>query len=169
MASSNLEIRRTEKEQWRQLAAGGRLYAIVETCHQKGVREKAREVGPSRAMSLFQGTYEAQYENAAPFFFHTDEATFDWIAASFWSRPWGILIWSDAAFDPLRTHFHKFLRVKGVNQTEYLLRFYDPNILGPFLKSCNDAELAQFFGPVSAFGANEGEAVGFYRMTPPPK
>jgi hypothetical protein len=169
VASYNLEFRRTGKERWRQLAASGQLYAVVETCHQKGVREKARELGPARAISLFQDTYEAQYENAAPFFFHVDQATFDWIAASFWGRPWGILIWAETAFHPLRVHLHKFLRVRGVNQTEYLLRFYDPYILGPFLKSCNDAELAQFFGPVSAFGASEGEDVTAYRLTAPPK
>jgi hypothetical protein len=88
---------------------------------------------------------------------------------SFWGTSWGILIRSDVGFGPLRAHLQKFLRVRGADQKQYLFRFYDPYILGPFLKSCNDAELAQFFGPVSGFGANEGQDVTLFSMAPSPK
>ena len=163
--ANSLQTRQTQKENWRQLSTSGRLYAIVETCHQKMVRPKAQELGPDRAVSLFQGTAEAQFENAAPFFFRADEAVFDWIVDSFWGRPWGILLWSDGAFDATRVHLQKFLRVRGADRGQYLLRFYDPNILGPFLKSCNDSELAEFFGPITAFGANLGQEVTLFRFT----
>jgi hypothetical protein len=69
VASPRLEISRTRKEQWGLLPGTGELYAIVETRGTTGVREKAREVGPSRALSLYLGTYEAQYENPRPSFF----------------------------------------------------------------------------------------------------
>lgn len=168
MASRKLRAWRTQKEEWRQLAEIGALYAIVETRGPAGVREKALEVGPSRALSLYQGTYEAQYENSAPFFFHADPAIFEWIAGSFWGTSWGIFIWAHSGFSTVRTHFQSFLRVKGSNQRQYLFRFYDPWILPAFLRGCNDAELAQFFGPAQGFGANHEEHINLLRLAPLP-
>lgn len=157
-----LEVRQTQQANWRHLAGTGRLYAIVDSNGNKTVRPRAAECGPGRAVSLFQGTYEAQYERAAPFFFQADEATFDWIASGLWNTSWGIFIWADVGFDAVRRHLHQFLRVRGADGSQYLMRFWDPNILAAFLKSSNDGELAQFFGPVTAFGGNET----LYRLRP---
>ncbi len=164
MASPRLQVRNTRKEHWRELSLSGSLFAVLDSCFQRSVRKKATELGAGRAISLYQGGPEACFENAAPFLFHLDTNTFDWLGESLWNTPWGILIYADAGFQALRTHLRGFLRVTGTDRQQYLFRFYDPRILRAFLTSCNDAELAQFFGPVRGFGTNAADDVTLFRL-----
>src|SRR5437763_1733607 len=97
-----------------------------------------KQLGAERAISLYRGTAEEKYPAIAPYLVHVDEPTFDWIAADLWKSPWGIFVYSQSTIEPLRTHFRRYLTVKGTDQKKYLLRFYDPRVLPQFLKSCND-------------------------------
>jgi hypothetical protein len=159
-----LETKTTGKEQWKHLSTAGRLFAVVDSCDEPSVPKKVRELGPERAVSLYRGGAEEQYAAIAPYLVHADQSVFEWIEKDLWRAPWGIFAYSDASLEALRTHFRRFLKVKSTDQKEYLFRFYDPRILPPFLKSSDEAELKQFFGPVQAFGATEGEAVHLLQL-----
>jgi hypothetical protein len=164
VANGILQTADSQIEQWKNLCASGHLYAVVDACDQPSVARMAAEAGPDRAVSLYRGSAEEQYASIAPYLFHTDEKTFDWIAGSLWKSPWGILVYCDTQLEALRAHLRRFITVKAPDQKKYLLRFYDPRILPPFLKSCNDAEVRDFFGPVRGFGATQGDAVRLLRL-----
>jgi hypothetical protein len=46
-----------------------------------------------------------------------------------------------------------------------LFRFYDPRVLGPFLPTCDAAQLREMFGPVTAYMTEspDGNAVLSFR------
>lgn len=176
MTEKRLIVERAKKKQWRQFSPSGHLYAVVDSCGQPLVPLRCRQMGPSRAMSLYRSAGEnresarsptrpgvgdaERYAGVAPYLFSLDEATFDWIASpSFWPRPWGILCYAQANIVTLRAHFRRFLKVRGVDHKVYFLRFYDPRVLPTFLASCNNNELAELFGPVMFYGVANGEDV----------
>ncbi len=71
-----------------------------------------------------------------------------------WGRSWGVFVVIE---DPLalRPHLRKFLKVQDEQGRRMLFRFYDPRVLNAFLPSCTPEELIDFFGPVSAFLAED--------------
>jgi hypothetical protein len=159
-----LEVIGTGQEEWRRLCGTGRLYAVVDSCDEPAVPKKVNELEPGRAVSLYLGGSEEQYSQIAPYLICVDAPCFDWITGSLWGSPWGIFAYAGAPMEALRKHFRRFLSVKSTDNKEYLLRFYDPRILPAFLGSCNEAELAGFFGPVEAYGATKGAGVSLLRL-----
>lgn len=155
------------QEDLRKLCATGHLYAIVDSCDEPAAAKRFESMDSDRAVSLYRGGAEEQYAHVAPYLVRVDDSCFEWIAGSVWSSPWGIFSYANAPMQTLRTHFRRFLKVKGTDQKEYLLRFYDPRILPAFLGSCNDPELAQFFGPVQAYAANKDAGVSVFQLAAP--
>ncbi len=52
----------------------------------------------------------------------------------------------------VRRHFRQFTRVDFEDSGKFVLfRFFDPGVLPVYLDSCNERELATFFGPVGSF------------------
>ena len=154
----------TQKDDWKRESAARRLFAVIDSCNQPSVPKKIAELGPARAVSLYRGGAEEQYETVAPYLVHVDEPTFDWIDQQLWQSPWGIFASSEVALETLRTHFRHFLTVKGTDGKPYLFRFYDPRILPAFLGSCNRDELVKFFGPVRGYGAKKDEGLSLIRL-----
>lgn len=71
-------------------------------------------------------------------------------------QAWGsFLRVSDAS--NLRHHLRKMLKVEGVMRRPVLFRFYDPRVLRAFLPHAQPAQLREFFGPVSAWYAEDGQ------------
>ncbi len=69
-------------------------------------------------------------------------------------RSWGIFA---RIADPtqLRHHLRKLLKVRDEAGRTLLFRFYDPRVLGPFLRTCDADQLKAMFGPVHSFVAEE--------------
>ncbi len=164
MADLKLHTVATQKDDWRLESASGRLYAVIDSCNEPSVPRKVAEVGPGRAVSLYRGGAEEQYESVAPYLFKVDRTIFEWIEQQLWASPWGIFASAEVAFDALRTHFRHFLTVKGTDGKPYLFRFYDPRILPAFLESCNRDELTKFFGPVRGYGAKKDHGLALLRL-----
>jgi hypothetical protein len=84
-----------------------------------------------------------------------------------WGRNWGIFV---RIADPsnLRHHLRKFLRVRDDNGRWLLLRYYDPRVLLPFLRTCDPDQLTQWFGPVDEIVAEEAGSrnVSICSLTP---
>lgn len=152
------------KEDWRRECSRGRLWAVVDSCDEPSVVKKVEEAGPERAVSLYRGSAEEQYESIAPYLFKADEPIFDWIASELWASPWGIFVAAESSLEILRTHFRHYLTVKGTDGKKYLFRFYDPRVLPGFLESSNAEELRNFFGPVRGYGLKKGDQIALYSL-----
>ena len=138
--------------QLRQDAARGSLYAVLDACDEPRVPRKVRELGPARAVSLYRGPAEEDLSAIAPYLVQVGNAELDWIAGSLWTAAWGIFALSQAGLEPLRTHFRKFLLVDAPDGDRWYFRFYDPRVLARFLPTCDAPQLADFLGPVAAYG-----------------
>jgi hypothetical protein len=150
----------------RNLASKRQLYAILDACDAPGVPQKARELGEENAVSLYRGEAEEDFWAIAPYLISVDSSVLDWIASTLWEQPWGIFVVAEVNFETLRTHFRKFLTVSLPDGEKVYFRFYDPRVIQQFLPTCNQAELAEFFGSVQKFGCGLAgqEGVVFFRM-----
>jgi Domain of unknown function (DUF4123) len=143
----------------RQLAARGALYAVLDACDEPRVPITVAELGQNAA-SLYQGKAQEELPAIAPYLARVDPGMLTWIAESLWTDPWGVFAVSDAPLDELRTHFRKFLLVDAPGGDQWYFRFYDPRVLARFLSTCDAAQLADFFGPVTSFGWVDLETYG---------
>lgn len=69
-------------------------------------------------------------------------------------QSWGIFA---KIADPtaLRHHLRKLLKMRDESGRTLLFRYYDPRVLGPFLRTCDAEQLRTMFGPVKSFVAEE--------------
>ncbi|HLJ25856.1 MAG TPA: DUF4123 domain-containing protein [Candidatus Angelobacter sp.] len=148
-----LHQREISPAQLAQLADGGYVFAIVDACvDRKRVMHKAyNEMGPSRAISLFQGTYMEGYDAAAPYLFHVDREVLEWIPAKLDQSRWGVFVMTKEPREVLVPHLQRFLMVTLPDGRKGYFRYYDPRILGAYLPTCQPAELQTFFGAVRGF------------------
>ena len=156
---SPVEIRASSLDELRGcLAAGpGSVYAVLDACDEPRVPDKVRELGPTRAVSLYRGSAEIEYWAIAPYLAQLDETLLDWIVGSLWKDPWGIFAVARADLATLRKHFRRFLKVEDPDGKELLFRFYDPRVLPTFLTTCIESEAEQFFGPIERFCVKDKE------------
>jgi hypothetical protein len=142
----------------RQLAASGRLHAILDACDTPAVPEKCAELGSERAVSLYRGSAEEMYWAIAPYLVVVDEEVLGWITRELWEEPWGIFAVADADLETMRRHFRRFLLVHAPDGEQWYFRFYDPRVLPVFLSSCTEAEQREMFGPLESYGIPQPDA-----------
>lgn len=105
------------------------------------------------AWSLFD-THDAGLAAAGPWLVRMPDAAAGsgWIDAQLAAgRGVGVIYEDDCK--PLRRHFRRFLSVRTPTGETTFFRFYDPRVLLAFLPECDEMELREFFGPISAFQA----------------
>jgi hypothetical protein len=103
---------------------------------------------------LYSGKLDRLLEMNAPHLvelFPTNRLIHTWIDEG-WGQSWGIFI-RIADSSNLRHHLRKFLKVRDPQGRMLLFRYYDPRVLGVYLRSCNDVELLQFSGPIHSWCA----------------
>jgi Domain of unknown function (DUF4123) len=146
-----IEVKHVNVDHLREHAAVGRLYAVIDACDTPSVPEKARELGETRAVSLYRGSADEQYWAFAPYLFVVDGELLDWIVADLWTDPWGIFAVADGDLEAVRRHFRRFLLVQAPDGDQWYFRFYDPRVLPIFLPECTAEEIAELFGGLAAF------------------
>jgi hypothetical protein len=62
-----------------------------------------------------------------------------------------LLINAVASLEDLHRHFRRYLLMRRPNGMDVDFRFYDPRVLGPFLKSSTPEERSTFFAPIQSF------------------
>jgi hypothetical protein len=105
---------------------------------------------------LYSGKLPRALEMVAPHLvelFPTNRLIHRWLDEG-WGQAWGVMLKID---DPsnLRLHLRKFLKVQDESGRALLFRFYDPRVLRAYVPSCRPDELQRFFGPISAFLAED--------------
>lgn len=126
----------------------GAAYAVLDACDEPRVLQKVRELGNDRAVSLYRGSAERDYAAIAPYLAQLNESLLGWIIENLWQDPWGMIAFAPTDLHGLRKHLRKFLTVEDPEGEKMYFRFYDPRVLGPFLRTCTRLELQQFFGPI---------------------
>jgi Domain of unknown function (DUF4123) len=112
----------------------------------------ALELNPNN-QSLYKGSAEEDLAGVAPYLFSIKDNTpfADWYFKNGWNNSWGILLFSNAAFEDVYKHFRKFLMVKTEDGQQLYFRFYDPRVLRLFLPTCEPTQLKELFGLVRHF------------------
>ena len=141
-------------------AERGALHAVLDACDEPRVVDKVRALGPGLAVSLYRGAAEFDLAAIAPYLVQVTPDVLQWLTATIWTDPWGIFAISEAPIDTLRTHFRKFLLVDAPDGDAWYFRFYDPRVLARWLPACDEAQLGEFFGPVSSYGWTSMETYG---------
>jgi hypothetical protein len=164
--TSPLQIQPSTLEQLRRFAAGGYLYAILDSYNAPPVSGKVQELGSEKAVCLFISQADNQYWHCPPYLISVDESTLDWTLQALGDLPWGAFVFSKSGLETLRTHLRRFLIMQLLDGERWFFRFYDPRLLRGYLENCRAAEVELFFGPVRAFGVIEpgGQKVTLFHI-----
>ena len=144
---------------WQLGAAPGRgrqayLYAILDAARDERIYPVLRRLAASELIvGLYQGRSATELAAVAPYLvcLGTSDRIFDWIWEQGWGESWGIFLWSLVSVETLRAHFRRLAMVRTDEGQRLLFRFYDPRVLGPFVQTCDTAQLREMFGPVTAY------------------
>ena len=155
------------KEALAALPAGEPVYAVLDGARDRHVRQWAVHCGGA-AWCLYRGELSPALQSAAPYLLRLTGTLFDEFFERAWGKSWGVLLTSTASSRDLRRHLRKFLIAQTEARERMLFRYYDPRVLRVYLPTCNGGELAEFFGPISAYLA-EGEDASKWQVFKPPE
>lgn len=141
-------------------------FALLDAARMHGDIHRARELNPDHTC-LYEGDSERFLSAVAPWLFslQPNGPFAHWIVEHGASQSWGVLFQSDSEPVKLYKHLRNFLIVQGEDGREMYFRYYDPRVLHVFLPSCEPDQLREFFGPISAFVAEDAQGLIFeYRL-----
>jgi hypothetical protein len=113
--------------------------------------------GAPRWRCLFAGELEPDMAVVAPYLVELDpSAAFTRrLLAQGWGQNWGVFLTSETPLPALWRHLRGRTRVYGPDLDPLFFRFYDPRVLRSYLPTCSAQQLADFFGPVGFFIAED--------------
>ncbi len=145
------------------------LYAILDAARDPRIYPGLRRLAASdQVMPLYQGTTATELAAVAPYIIclGVTNRVFDWIWTEGWGENWGIFVWSLVSPDTVRHHFRRLTMVRTENGQRLLFRFYDPRVLLPFLRTCNEEQLSEMFGPMQCFMLETQEGAALATVSP---
>jgi hypothetical protein len=146
----------------RDLLFGGEanLFALLDGASAPELRRKLWEEEPE-CECLYRGDLEPDIAEVAPYLVRLERNSQfgEWVLEQGWGNHWGVFAWSASDLAVLRRHFRRFLIVHDPDGKPLYFRFYDPRVLRNYLPLCDAAELAELFGPVTAY-LMEGQTPG---------
>ena len=154
-------------EQLLRIIAERSVYAIFDVAGEPAAVDKLNTLPAGRALPLFAGTRFDAYTAVSPYLVRLDSDLAAWIGRDLWQSPWGILIISEVAIEPLFLHFRRFLHVQTADGNPFFFRFFDPRILPTFFAS-TDAAAFGFWHQIRGFGWSQGEAATLATWTGDP-
>lgn len=142
---------RISRNELREFALRGNLFAIIDACNAPVVPTKMQELGKNQAISLFEATPQEDYWAVAPYLSCVDDTLLRWLQEYPWKQPWGIFVLSKMTLRDLYDHFRQLLFAQLPDGMTWLFRYYDPVILNAFLQISSIDDLKIVFGPVRAY------------------
>ena len=152
MAAELIRRRATPMDELTKLAGDGTLFAVIDACDEPEVPAKLEELGRARSTCLYKGELDEETKEIAPYLVSVDTELLEWIYETFEERPWGMFVVAKSDLRTLRQHLRQFLVVQGIDDEPMYFFYYDPRVIVPFLESCDEEELEEFYGPVMAYG-----------------
>ena len=131
-------------------------YVLLDAARMDGAIHHARQINPDNTC-LYEGDSEKFLAAVAPwlFSFESGGEFAQWVTANGKRNNWGIFFRSAVEPVKLYKHLRRFLIVQTEEGRELYFRYYDPRILRVFLPTCDQDQLKEFFGPITAFVAED--------------
>ncbi|WP_418316686.1 DUF4123 domain-containing protein [Piscinibacter sakaiensis] len=145
---------------WRE-AADKHLYVILDGAQNENLLDVFDDHPDLEYECLFTQRLEPDMAEVAPYLveLHEGEAFTKWLFEQGWGHNWGIFVITAGDLGDAWRHLRQHVRVYGPDRSRLYFRYYDPRVLHAFLPTCQGPQLADFFGPVEMFVAeNEGGA-----------
>jgi hypothetical protein len=140
-------------------AADMPAYAILDGARNELLLGQLHGDDAPRWRCLFAGELEPDMAAVAPYLVEL-EPDAPWtkrLLGEGWGQNFGIFLTSELALPPLWRHLRNQVRVYGPDLEPLFFRFYDPRVLRGWLPTCDARQLAEFFGPVRFFFAEDEE------------
>lgn len=128
------------------------VHMILDAARMKNALWEAKEINEMH-VSLYRGRSEEVLAGFAPYLFrYSAGSSFHaWFWLNGWGKSWGVLAGTRASDADVYKHFRRFLLVNSEEGEQLYFRFYDPRVLRVFLRTCDDQQLHDFFGPIEYF------------------
>ena len=146
-----------------------RVFAVLDGASIEGLLDHLYDDEPD-FVCLYRGRLAPDMAEVAPYLVELkpEEPFTRWVLENCWGKHWGIFAASPEGIRTLRQHFRRFTMVQDPDGKHLYFRFYDPRVLRVFLPTCNEAELAEFFGPVVAYVLEDEDPNILVRFRPGP-
>ncbi len=141
-------------------------FAILDAAREPSVLKVLVE-SREECQSLFEGTQGYQLAHFAPYLVKLtpDSPVLETLVSVGWGKSWGVYLVCDRPLAEVRKHLQAFLRVTIEGQGQVYFRFYDPRVLRKFLPTCLPEQVAQFFGPIRYFLAEDEKGGALLRFS----
>jgi hypothetical protein len=128
------------------------LFAVLDAARDPGVLAALCTSG-ELYYSLYDGAEGETLDEVAPYLvqLRAQSPLTHALIREHWGKSWGVFLWALADFKSVRRQLRRFLMVQDAKGKDMYFRFYDPRVLRVFLPTCTPQEVADFFGPISAF------------------
>ncbi|MGE5570089.1 MAG: DUF4123 domain-containing protein [Rhodospirillales bacterium] len=132
---------------------GLNAYAVLDGASVPDLLDKLYGAVRPQFQCLYSGEIQPDLAEAAPYLVRLESGSefTEWVFKEGWGKHWGVFAVTPADFATFRKHLRKFLVVYDSNAKALYFRYYDPRVLRTFLPTCKEEELAEFFGPVTAW------------------
>jgi len=154
-----------------EIAAAGKLYAVVDTAREDRLLVLLRE-SVDRSQSLYDGVEGLAMSEVAPYLVQIapNSTLLAHLVMEGWRKRWGIYFVSDDSFAAARRHLRRLLMVEDEDGQPLYFRFYDPRVLAAFVPTCTDIQRGAIFGDIETFliEGHRGELMAIPRDAPPP-
>jgi hypothetical protein len=141
-------------------------YAIVDAAREPSVLKVLVE-SREECQSLFEGPQGYQLAHFAPYLvkLSPDSPFMETLVKAGWGKSWCVFVVCERPLVEVRKHLQNFLRVTIEGQGEVYFRYYDPRVLRKFLPTCLPEQVAQFFGPIRYFLAEDETGSALLRFS----
>ncbi|HJQ68333.1 MAG TPA: DUF4123 domain-containing protein [Blastocatellia bacterium] len=128
------------------------LYAVLDGASVPELLDKLYGLSPTFCC-LFKGELAPDMAEVAPYLVRLEPgAEFtNWVIGHGWGKHWGIFAAAEGDLRQTARHLRALLTVYDEAGRPLRFRYYDPRVLRTYLPTCNAAELATMFGPVTSF------------------
>ncbi|MBX7174328.1 MAG: DUF4123 domain-containing protein [Pyrinomonadaceae bacterium] len=141
-------------------------YAVLDGASITDLPVKLYEMNATN-ICLYQGDIPADLVYVAPYLIQMPfgASVTEWILSECWGKHWGIFAQSKLSLTGVRKQFRSLLTVNDENGNPMLFRYYDPRVLGQFLKTCQTEELDVMFDKVGYYFVEVPEEIQLSRFS----
>lgn len=135
----------------------GSVFAVLDGASVPGLLDKLYGTVRPEFECLYRGEITPDIAEVAPYVVRLEEASefTAWVLSEGWGKHWGVFAVAQADLRAMRRHLRRFLMVHDPDGKPLYFRYYDPRVLRTYLPTCNAGELAEFFGPVARYVAED--------------
>ncbi len=142
-------------------------FALLDGAIDTGVLEVLKG-GGGFFQSLYEGEQAASIAPVGPYL--VDLATapelLPHLVQRGWGKSWGVWMRTAQSFQQVRHHLRTLLTVRSAEGAKLLFRFYDPRVLGSFVRTASAVQRRELFGEIEAFLLETGAEGEVLLLTP---